>query len=335
MISKAMIAIALMLCATLSENTLGAQERGIVAVKVRSATGDSLPFARLRAKGALKDTVVRVKIDGNANFVLPFGAYHLTVNMIGYKPIERDIEVNRGDIRMEVALERIAQQLAAVDVNANWVGIRGVVGDSGVMRTLDHTIVRTASGDRKVETDSLGRFTIRLDKAEQVVLRFEHDGYRSQTMVVNVEPGKTPDIVALLNPGKERNSVKIDMMDLGRRLDILGVNAFVLSGKELMATHTKDIEDAIMQSGMLARKGLQFTSKVCVLLDGEPQVGRPLSAYRSPGVEFVEVWGGPSSDDTGTLAARWQNRAGGCGPTKQPEVHSIYTVRYVGIWTKR
>ncbi|MEO7997101.1 MAG: carboxypeptidase regulatory-like domain-containing protein, partial [Gemmatimonadaceae bacterium] len=215
MISKTMTAIALMLCATLAENVLGAQERGIVAVKVRSATGDSLPFARLRAKGAKTDTVVRVKNDGNANFVLPFGGYHLTVNMIGYKPTERDIDVKSGDTRMEVTLERVAQQLATVDVNANWIGIHGVVGDSGVMRTLDHTTVRTPSGDRKVVTDSLGRFTVRLDKAEQVVLRFEHDGYRSQTMVVNVEPGKTPDIVALLNPGKERNSVKIDMMELG------------------------------------------------------------------------------------------------------------------------
>ena len=318
-----------------------AQQKSVVTGTVRSAAGDSLPNARIHATGAGVDTTVRANAKGVFGVVLPFGVAQLQVTYIGYVPGARSITVDRPETNADVSLTRIAQQLSAVNVRENWIGIRGVVGDSATMLPLANTVIQSLHRGIKITTDSLGRFEIPLEKAEQTALVLHRDGYLSRPAHVSMENGGATDLVLFMLPGKDRNDMKNALKDLDRRMTWAGIGSAMIDREQLSKYGAVRLPQALDESGILTRRGLKLphdtigkSNGVCLFVDGRARVNWPLSSVIVSNVDFVEVYGF-GADEGRSLLALWPLNEQCDRSNVRPNALTRATVQLISVWTRK
>lgn len=189
---------------SLASRAVGAQARELVRGTVHSIAGDSIPNARVRARVAGADTTVHTDHRGRFSFVLPRGAALLTATMLGFASDSLPIDVTGADTLFRLQLRRLAQQIAEVKVRADaWIGIRGVVGNEQTMEPLAGVLITSMKRDVRVVTDSLGRFSFPLPKAELSSLQLSQAGYVSRPAMIRVQRGDTSALVLLMKRGQD------------------------------------------------------------------------------------------------------------------------------------
>lgn len=298
-----------------ASRTLGAQERELLRGTVRTTAGDSIPGARVRARGAGIDTIVRTDFRGRFSVVLPRGPAQLAATMLGFAPDSQRIVVTGADSVIGLRLQRLAQQVAEFKVRADaWVGIRGVVGDDATMQPLAGVHIRSMKRDVRVVTDSLGRFEFPLPKAELSSLQLTHDGYVSRPAVLRVKRGDTTSLVLLMKRGEEPKYLRFALSDLSHRMAWAGTGVLVANREQLARNGGKTLEDALLGSGLLSQRGIILGRSVCLFVNGEAQPSRPLWSIDLASIDFIEVWR-RNSEPLGSLQARWPGGKCGAAPT--------------------
>lgn len=278
---------------------------------VRSTTGDSIPNARVHARGLGIDTIVRTDFRGRFSVVLPRGRAQLVTTMLGFMPDSASFEILGGDALFSVQLRRLAQQIAEVAVRADaWIGIRGVVGDEQTMAPLAGVQIRSMKRDVRVVTDSLGRFEFPLPKAELSTLQLSHAGYISRPAMSRVQRGDTTSLVLLMKRGEDPKQLRFALSDLSHRMAWAGIGTLVANRAQLTRYGARTLEDGIFRSGLLTQRGIQLTRPICLFVNGEAQPNRPLWSIELASVDFIEVWG-RNTEQFGSFQARWPG--GRCG----------------------
>lgn len=314
--------------------SLEAQSRGIVTGAVR-ATSDSLPGAHVHATAPGVDTTVRVDARGLYTLVLPYGRAHLRVAMIGYEPLDRDIAVDAAESRVDLTMSALPHQLATLNVRETWIGIHGVIGDSSTMQPLAGVRVTSLRRRKSVVTDSAGRFDIPLSQAEQTMLDLRRDGYQSRAANVVMNKGSAADVVLFMSAGKDPNYLKAALVDLDHRAAWSSQNSFIASRAEFDATNAPNLLDALTTSPLMTRKGFIPTRYMCLMVDGVPRPGMPLSSVRMADVDFVEVYT-DSGDEIGSLSSRFSKKIE-CAYNDVPKHSAVMGtgVKYVAVWTRK
>lgn len=303
----------------LSSRALRAQERELVRGVVRTVTGDSIPNARVRARVPGTDTTVRTDFRGRFSVVLPRGAAQLTATMLGFAPDSVRIDVTGADTLFSVQLRRLAQEIAEVKVRADaWIGIRGVVGDEQTMEPLAGVLIRSMKRDVRVVTDSLGRFSFPLPKAELSSLQLSQAGYISRPAMIRVQRGDTSSLVLLMKRGQDPTYLRFALSDLSHRMAWAGMGTLVANRAQLSRYGAKTLEDGIFRSGLLSERGTPFSERdpICLFVNGEPQPNRRLWSIDLASVDFIEVWG-RNTEQFGSLQARWPGGRCGYAPATQ------------------
>jgi hypothetical protein len=298
----------------LASRAVGAQARELVRGTVRSIAGDSIPNARVRARVEGADTTVRADFRGRFAFLLPRGAAHLTATMLGFT---LRIDVTGADTLFRLQLKRLVQQIAEVSVRADaWIGIRGVVGDEQTMEPLAGVLITSMKRDVRVVTDSLGRFSFPLPKAELSSLQLSQAGYVSRPAMLRVKQGDTSSLVLLMRRGEDPTHLRFALSDLSHRMAWAGMGTLVANRTQLSRYGARTLEDGIFRSGLLSQRGIVLTQPVCLFVNGEAQPNRPLWSIDLASVDFVEVWG-RNTEQFGSFQARWPGGRCGAAPTNQ------------------
>lgn len=291
---------------------LPAQDRSTVTVAIRAENGDSLPFARVRATARGTDISTSANVRGQAVLSLPVGRVRLAVSTLGYETVEREVTIDQRPQTLQVVLRAIARQLSDVEVRAQWIGIRGGVGDETTHQPLPGAVVTTSRPALRVVTDSNGRFEIPLPKAEAVLLQIERPGYRTRPVRVEVLKDQPTDVVFFLAPGEDPRHMKVALSDLRHRMAMAKINAFTADRNQINQSKGVNLYDAIVSSGLLQKHHLTMGKSICLFVDGMARPNFPVSTIQVDDVEFIEVYG-PRSEMTGTLMAEWP-RSQPCTP---------------------
>ena len=321
---------AVIACSTAFAPAFAAQQPATVTFTVRDERGDSLPFARIWVLAAWSDTTLRADWKGQAKLKLNFSRIHVRATMIGYQPIERDVDVNTAELKETFVLAHVPQQLSTVSVAANWLGVRGLVGDSRAMLALPGATIRTQLGDQSVQSDSTGAFQLELREAKRTILVAEHAGFISRTLFVSLPAERAPDVTVLLAPGKTTTAVKTRLYDLRMRTAYLDKKALILSRDDLDMTR-KNLQEAFLDAELLKQKGLRVSNRVCVFVNGVPNPGVGLLDLNVGAVDFIEVYG-QDGDHTDILRDRWRGRP--CGETNRVANPGASAIRFVNVWTR-
>ena len=327
-----LLAIAFALCTTQSAAAQRAQVSGIV----RNDRGESLTSARLRATAKGVDTTVRTNDRGQYALSLPFGTTRVLVSAFGYEASDREISINKLETKADFQLRGLARQIAAFAVRERWTGIRGVIGDEATREPVTGAEVMVAQAKRKMFTDSLGRFEIPLTSEDQTVVQIKRDGYQTRIRSFAVTEGQATDVVLLLNVGDDIKGRSYLLRDLQQRLSRTPFRSFVVGRDQLVKNGAVTVYDAVIASGLLTKNDLKLGDTVCLLVDGQPRSGFPISTVRIADIEFIEVFGHGADIGNSLRVAMGNARCtteSVLGP-KVPRFEQKRYIEYVSVWTR-
>lgn len=318
-------------------STLPAQQTSSVIATVRNERGDSIPFARVRVSGA-PNIAVSTNQRGQVTITLPFGSAHFVITALGYEALERDVVVDRVTLAPVFSLRDAAQQLRDVEVRAAWVGIRGGIGDEATRQPIVGATVTTSSGRKSVVTDSTGRFEFPMASAQDVVLQIEHDGYQIRPARVDVRSDGPTEVVFFLTSGKSPKGEKNRLIDLNHRIAMNEPFSFTAGRDEILAAKALTLYDAIISSGVLAKKHMTLGKSICLFVNGLPRAGFPVSSIQAADIDFIEVYG-QGSDAARSLMAEWPRGIGCYSNTQFVPAVTLGSgrpfVAVVSVWTRK
>ena len=327
------LAIAIALCAMRSADAQRAQVSGIV----RNDRGELLTSARVHATAKGVDTTVRTNDRGQYVLSLPMGTARVFVTAFGYEAFDSIIPIDKLEMKADFQLRGLARQIAEFAIRERWTGIRGVIGDEATREPLVGAEVMVAQAKQKVVTDSLGRFEIPLTSEDQTVVQVKRDGYQTRIRSFGVAQGQATDVVVLLKAGGDIKGRSYILRDLQQRLTLTPFRSFV-AGRDMLAKNgAVTVYDAVIASGLLARTGLKFGDTVCLLVDGQPRSGFPISAVRMADIDFIEVFGYKVDIGNSLRVAMGNSRCtteSALGP-KVPRFEEKRYIEYVSVWTRK
>lgn len=152
-----------------------------------------------------------------------------------------------------------------------------------------------------------------------------------------VNDNESTDVVFFLKRGEDIKGYKNTLRDLQQRLSLTPTRSFVASHDFLAKDGAVTVYDAIIASGMLPKTGLKFGSSYCLLVDGHPRTGFPVTTLRLDNIDFIEVFG-YKADIGNSLRVAMGNSActfeSNIGPTP-PRYDLNRYIQYIAVWTKR
>ena len=327
------LGVAFTLCATLPAAAQRAQVSGIV----RNERGELLTSARVHATARGVDTTVRTNDRGHYALLLPMGTARVLVTAFGYEAFDREIAIDQLETKADFQLLGLARQIAEFAVRERWTGIRGVIGDEATREPLVGAEVMVAQAKQKVLTDSLGRFEIPLTSEDQTVVQVKRKGYQTRIRSFSVTEGQATDVVLLLKAGGDVNGRGYILRDLQQRLSLTPFRSFVAGRDQLAKNGAATVYDAIIASGLLIKNGLKFGDTVCLLVDGQPRSGFPISTVRIADIDFVEVFGYKADIGNSLRVAIGNSRCtteSALGP-KVPKFEEKRYIEFVSVWTRK
>ena len=327
------LAIAVALCAICPAVAQRAQVSGIV----RNERGELLTTARVHATAKGVDTTVRTNDRGQYVLSLPMGTARVLVTAFGYEALDREIPIDKLETKADFQLRGLARQIAEFAIRERWTGLRGVIGDEVTREPIVGAEVTVAQAKQKVVTDSLGRFEIPLTSNEQKVVQVTRDGYQTRIRSFGVTEGQATDVVVLLKAGSDVKGYSHILRDLQQRLTLTPFRSFV-AGREMLAKNgAVTVYDAVIASGLLAKNGLKFGDTVCLLVDGQPRSGFPISTLRIGDIDFIEVFGYRADIGSSLRVAMGNSRCtteSVLGP-KVPTFEQKRYIEYISVWTRK
>jgi len=326
-------AIVFGLCVSQSATAQRAQVSGIV----RNDRGELLTSARVHATAKGVDTTVRTNDRGQYILSLPMGAARVLVTAFGYEALDREIPIDKPETKADFQLRGLARQITEFVVRERWTGIRGVVGDEATREPIAGAEVMVAQAKQHVVTDGLGRFEIPLTSEDQTVVLVKRAGYQTRIRSFGVTEGQATDVLVLLKAGPDIKGRGYILRDLQQRLTLKPFRSFVAGRDQLAKNGDVTVYDAIIASGLLAKTGLKFGDMVCLLVDGEPRSGFPISAFRVAEIDFIEVFGYKADIGNSLRVAMGNSRCtteSVLGP-KVPPFEARRYIEYIAVWTRK
>ena len=309
-----------------------------VAGNVADEKGNAIPRARVE----LENHPTAATTDSAGSFRIndvTLGRHKLTVRQIGYQFADTVIDVTAAGAPVHVILRRNIAALSPVLVLGNRQGLFGAVGADKTFLPLPNARVRVIGVSSTIMTDSLGQFAIAIARPGPYVLRFEHAGFASRSLSVDVNRNQAKELLITLKPSTE-NDVRVqrEWQQFDLRTRMKGLNAVMVPGEELAATGSRRLSEALLHSGSFSIKNLRLGQNACVFVDGEPRPGWSADAFSVDDVIAVEVYG-RRGDLTNTLGSRWPSGIPCGGGAASPIVRLSETerklqVEMIGIWLK-
>lgn len=314
----------------LASSVLGAQGGNVA---IRGVVRDSA--ANLGIAGAIVDlrsaTFQRAeRSDEVGGFVIPgvpAGTYRMRLLRIGYRSIERDIEVAGTDLRITVNLRPVAQSLAPMQVGAEGAGIYGVIGTARDLRPISGVKVSVAGANQNITTDSAGAFYISIKKPGTYFVRMVGKGFAEEMFPIEVPAERVVDASRLLDESNLPPRPAQLFEDFDQRLRWRSAsNSALVTGSELRR-YGGSLVDALRTSPSFTSRGLRITGAVCLLVNGVPKPGWGLEAFNPEEIEAMEVYG--SDRDVMTFMRHTWSGPPCSRDSRHPEI-----VKYVSIWLK-
>jgi len=308
-----------------------------LAGNVTDEKGNAIPRARVelenQATAGTTDSAGSFRINN-----VPLGRHKLTVRQIGYQFADTVIDVTAAGAPVHVMLRRNIAALSPVLVLANRQGLFGAVGADRTFLPIPNARVRVIGVSSNIVTDSLGQFAIPITRPGAYVLRFEHAGFASRALSVDVDRNQAKELLITLKPSTESDArVQREWQQFDSRTRMKGLNAVMVAGEELAATGNLRLSEALQHSGSFSIKNLRLGQNACVFVDGEPRPGWSADAFSVDDILAVEVYG-RRGELTNTLASRWPSGipcVGGAPPiVRLSEAEKKLQVEMIAIWLK-
>lgn len=314
-----------------------AQQMGVLTAAVRDEDGNLLAGARVHILAKGIDTTLRATERGVVTITLPYGTALITASNIGFEAADRDVEIDKAAVQTAFILRTVARQIGPMTIRENWVGIRGIIGDNYNRLPIAGAEIMVAQQKKKVVTDSLGRFELPLSKTGSVIVQITAKGYEPRAMSLTLNAFSGTDVVYFLAPGNGANGMKNILRDLQQRLTTSGNRSFVADRDFLSRDGAVTVYDAVISSGLLQKNGLKFGPTTCLLVDGQPRYGFPVSTVRIADIDFIEVFGA-GADIGNSLRFAWGKQPCTRDPmmgADPPRYQAKMFVEFVSVWTRK
>jgi Carboxypeptidase regulatory-like domain len=253
--------------------------------------------------------------DGRFVFLaLRAGGYELHVRRLGYRPVVIPLTIGTADTTVVITLTPVPAVLEAVRIREKRSELRfsAVVLDDQNQPVTDADVV--AEGiDNHLRTDSSGHVIVSKVKRGTLLVRIRKLGYAAYFGSFTVS-GEREDTLRMPRLATELSPVEVMAFsgfgrdtfafnDLHDRMSWKGSTAGVVSREDLAGFGDANLCDALHRLPAERYQPPCGEYPVCILLNGDRPVLRPLSAYRASEVEALEYFP-PNSDWSGTILAR-------------------------------
>ncbi len=249
------------------------------------------------------------------------GGYDLHVRRLGYRPAVIPLTIVKADTNVVITLTPVPALLEAVRIREKRSDLRysAVVLDDRNQPVTDADVV--AEGiDNHLRTDSSGHVIVPKVKRGTLLVRIRKLGYAAYFGSFTIS-GEREDTLRMPRLATELSPVEVMAFsgfgrdtfafnDLHDRMAWKSTKAGVISREELAgfgAANLCDVLPLTLTAARLRMNGSQSRQEcenpVCLLLNGDRPVVRPLSAYLASEVEALEYFP-ENSDWSGTILAR-------------------------------
>ena len=313
-----------------------AQQVGVLNAAVRDEDGNGLAGARVRVVARGIDTTLRATDRGLISVTLPYGTAQVTASYIGFEAADRSVEIDKPVVQTSFALRTVARQIGAMEIRENWVGVRGIIGDNYNRLPIAGAEVMVPQQKKRILTDSLGRFDLPLTNTGPVVVQVSAKGYETRVMSLTLNAFSGTDVVYFLAPGNGPNGEKNMLRDLQQRLSTLGNRSFVADRNSLARDGATTVYDAVLMSGLLQKNGLKFGPATCLLVNGRPRYGFPVSTVKVDDIDFIEVYGA-GADIGNSLSMTWGRQPCPRDPNvtaPASQFDAKRNIQFVSVWTR-
>lgn len=337
--------------------SLAQDSAGTVRGVVRNETGRPVEYALVSFEPAGANRQVRTDRDGRFSILgASPGQRAIRVTFVGYRPLDRTVQVPVGVVDIEVTLERLVTTLAGVEVTARRTGLYGSVIAKDSLLPVPGARIEVLGARSSDTTVADGTFNLPKLKPGSYVVRVRHTQFESRiiSIVVSADRGTELDLVVERGILSRDAHMEQFYRELDSRVHWQGTTAALISREDLKGEPTTSLDAAIIRApGFMkasfypGREGLEGA---CLFVDGVARPGAKISDFAIEEIEAIEVYGPPMnrSDPTGTLAARWPPRAM-CGVSMGPRAAfetggnagsvrlsaSAIPVRFAVVWLRR
>lgn len=337
-IVHALLPALLLLGATAALASVGAQQSrpGLLTGRIVATDGTPLGDAVLRATQGTRavEAVSTPKGDYRLGG-LGTGRWNVSVKRLGFVPRLIEVDLPAAGLRQDIVLEPRSATGDGALVAANWVGIRGVVGDAKRVTPLPGALVRLLGSDTATTSDSAGEFALPLPRAREVVLRVERTGYTTQVVTATVPAGDYATVLIGLDTARNASLDAWIWRDLDARLKYATPRAALVGAAELQATNRPTLWSALENAPTVLRQRIVITRAACIFVNGIPRPGVPVDALFTADIEFAEVYP-PGSELTRTLMRAWPIN-GECGVRDDSAMRfadSRQTAQFISVWQR-
>lgn len=149
------------------------------------------------------------------------GRYAVTIRMIGFAPVRSRVGVVAGEpTEVEYLLVPAPHLLRTTVVEAQRIGIFGVVGDTAYRQLVGARVQLFGPRTFDVRSDSLGHFAFADIPPGEYFVRVTRRGFAERWLTVPLPKGEGRDLAFLLPPSTREVTVmdNVASLDLGRRM---------------------------------------------------------------------------------------------------------------------
>jgi len=309
---------------------------GLMVGRLLTPQGEPIGEAVLRATRGPRTIVAYSEDDGDYRLGgLAAGTWTISVRRLGFAPRVIEVDLPAEGLRRDLTLEPRAPALDSELVAEGWVGVRGVVGDARRESPLSGAVVVLLGADASTNSDSVGRFALKMPRGRPAVLRVERAGFLTRLVSTTVPDGGYADVDIGLDTALKAPLDAWLFRDLNQRLKYATPRAAFVGFEELQLTGMPSLWSALEHSQTIIRKTIVISRSACIFVNGIPKPGVPVDAIFTANVEFVEVYP-PGSELTRTLQRSWplQGECGARGGLNVRAANPRQTAQIISVWER-
>lgn len=307
---------------------------GLLVGRLVAPDGEPIADAVLRATKGSKTIIAYSEGDGDYRLGgLGTGAWTVSIRRLGFVARILDVDLPAAGLRRDLTLERRTPTRDSALVAANWIGVRGVVGDARRETPLAGAVVVLLGADSNTHSDSLGEFALPLPRARAIALRVERAGYLTRLVTATIPEGSYLHLDISLDTATAAPRDAWLWRDLEARLKYATPRAAQVDFAELQKIGATSLWVALESAPTIIRKSILITRRACIFVDGIPRPGVPVDALVATDLELVEVYP-PGSELTRTLARAWplHGECGVQGSTAMRFGNERQTAQFISVW---
>lgn len=294
----------LVLSATVAEgqttpNTIVGTVRGDDGRPLEGATvvldpGDGAPRITTNREGQFRLTSVSV------------GTHVLRTVRIGYLFDEREIQMTREGVSVEILMRRISK-LDTVAVVAQRTGVFGRVLDRN-HSPIEGATVQVAGAGANGKSDAKGEFNFGAVKEGAYIVTASRKGFAVRMLSVFVPYDGAVELALMLDSSSSggSNRLAVALSEFESRARARGSRSAIVTKQAFAGRLNMSLGDALRYTNAFLQTHLVLDDEACLFIDGMAKPSMTAYQIGADEVEAVEVYG-DRADYTTTLLNRWPN----------------------------